>query len=110
MALCIHLYVCFRSCCKRLESWDQPISCHTPDTTATFPFPAYPSLPLCMYVVKPTNRAFFRRIDTGSTCKHIGYDEFEPSSWPSSCAPNKEDWIDVDRWMCGMDGAYPEVQ
>ncbi|CAN0061871.1 unnamed protein product [Ectocarpus sp. 4 AP-2014] len=27
---------------------------------------------------------------TGNTCYHIGYEEFNPPSWPSACAPNKE--------------------
>ncbi|CAM9451088.1 unnamed protein product, partial [Pylaiella littoralis] len=45
---------------------------------------------------------------TGATCKHIGYDEFAPDSWPSECAPSKADWIEVDLLMCGMEGFYPE--
>lgn len=46
--------------------------------------------------------------DTGNTCKHVGYDDFEPESWPSQCAPTKAEWINTDHWMCGMAGAYPE--
>eukprot|EP00903_Cladosiphon_okamuranus_P005740 g5696.t1 len=49
---------------------------------------------------------------TGHVCKHIGYDEFEPPSWPGTCAPNKEDWIIQDTIrpdMCGdRELAYPE--
>ncbi|CAM9825507.1 unnamed protein product [Pylaiella littoralis] len=45
---------------------------------------------------------------TGNTCKHIGYDEFSPPSWPSSCAPKKENWIDTDRERCRQGGYYPE--
>lgn len=46
--------------------------------------------------------------DTGNTCKHIGYDEFDPPSWNSECAPNKSDWIELDRYVCGTEGQYPE--
>lgn len=46
--------------------------------------------------------------DTGNACKHPGYDEFEPASWPSKCAPQKEDWIVLNRYICGEDGSYPE--
>ncbi|CAM9604115.1 unnamed protein product, partial [Ectocarpus sp. 12 AP-2014] len=45
---------------------------------------------------------------TGNACKHIGYEEFNPPSWPSTCAPNKSDWIELNRYMCGEEGAYPE--
>eukprot|EP00903_Cladosiphon_okamuranus_P021001 g19293.t1 len=45
---------------------------------------------------------------TGNDCKHPGYDEFNPPSWPSECAPNKEDWIATNRRLCGEDGSYPE--
>ncbi|CAN0216028.1 unnamed protein product, partial [Ascophyllum nodosum] len=46
---------------------------------------------------------------TGNSCKHVGYDEFEPESWPSDCAPNKSDWIELDRKICGEDqDTYPE--
>lgn len=47
-------------------------------------------------------------IDTGNTCKHVGYDEFDPPSWPSECAPDKEDWIELDRYVCGTHSKYPE--
>eukprot|EP00752_Nemacystus_decipiens_P005992 g5411.t1 len=40
------------------------------------------------------------RYFSGNTCKHPGYDEFNPPSWPSDCAPNKEDWIDTDAGEC----------
>ena len=29
--------------------------------------------------------------------KFIGYDDFNPQSWPSDCAPNKEAWNVYDR-------------
>eukprot|EP00903_Cladosiphon_okamuranus_P006097 g6007.t1 len=45
---------------------------------------------------------------TGNTCKHIGYEEFNPPSWNSACAPNKSDWIELDRYVCGTEGQYPE--
>ncbi|CAM9926342.1 unnamed protein product [Ectocarpus fasciculatus] len=45
---------------------------------------------------------------TGNACKHVGYEEFEPASWPSACAPAKEDWIELNRYVCGENGAYPE--
>eukprot|EP00903_Cladosiphon_okamuranus_P020682 g18991.t1 len=40
------------------------------------------------------------RYFSGNTCKHPGYDEFNPPSWPSECAPNKEDWIDTTAGEC----------
>ncbi|CAM9480330.1 unnamed protein product [Sphacelaria rigidula] len=40
------------------------------------------------------------RYHSGKGCKSRGYDEFEPDSWPSVCAPNKEDWIAVDSHEC----------
>ncbi|CAM9961951.1 unnamed protein product, partial [Ectocarpus sp. 12 AP-2014] len=45
---------------------------------------------------------------TGNSCKHVGYEEFEPTSWPSACAPDKHDWIELDRYLCGENGSYPE--
>ncbi|CAM9309077.1 unnamed protein product [Ectocarpus sp. 8 AP-2014] len=45
---------------------------------------------------------------TGNSCKHVGYEEFEPASWPSACAPEKHDWIELDRYLCGENGSYPE--
>ncbi|CAM9506959.1 unnamed protein product [Ectocarpus fasciculatus] len=46
---------------------------------------------------------------TGHRCKHIGYDEFNPPSWPSTCAPEKDDWVLTDIGMCGSTAAwYPE--
>lgn len=47
-------------------------------------------------------------LDTGNGCKHVGYDEFNPTSWPSKCAPKKEDWIELGRKVCGEGGSYPE--
>lgn len=47
--------------------------------------------------------------DAANNCKHVGYDEFEPASWPSSCAPSKSQWVLTEkRILCGTDGAYPE--
>lgn len=46
--------------------------------------------------------------ETGHKCQHIGYEEFEPSSWPSDCAPNKEDWIRLNGKLCGEEDAYPQ--
>ena len=46
--------------------------------------------------------------DTGNSCQHQGYAEFNPASWPSSCAPNKEDWINEAVGFCGDGDAYPE--
>ncbi|CAM9828982.1 unnamed protein product, partial [Hapterophycus canaliculatus] len=45
---------------------------------------------------------------TGNSCKHPGYDDFNPPSWPSECAPTKADWVQTSLGMCGMDGRYPE--
>lgn len=38
---------------------------------------------------------------TGHKCYHPGYEEFNPPSWPSQCAPNKDDWIDLSIPYCG---------
>lgn len=47
--------------------------------------------------------------DAANNCKHVGYDEFEPASWPGSCAPSKSDWVLTEnRILCGTNGAYPE--
>ncbi|CAM9914038.1 unnamed protein product [Pylaiella littoralis] len=45
---------------------------------------------------------------TGNSCKHQGYAEFNPPSWPSSCAPAKEDWINEVVGQCGEGDRYPE--
>lgn len=45
---------------------------------------------------------------TGDRCRHPGYDDFDPPAWPSSCAPNKHDWINGDLPMCGEGDAYPQ--
>ncbi|CAN0301307.1 unnamed protein product, partial [Ectocarpus sp. 12 AP-2014] len=45
---------------------------------------------------------------TGNSCKHQGYAEFNPESWPSSCAPTKADWINEAVGQCGDGDAYPE--
>ncbi|CBJ30292.1 EsV-1-166 [Ectocarpus siliculosus] len=46
---------------------------------------------------------------TGNSCKHQGYAEFNPPSWPSSCAPSKADWInEIVGQHCGDGDAYPE--
>ncbi|CAM9846398.1 unnamed protein product, partial [Laminaria digitata] len=46
--------------------------------------------------------------DTGNSCKHQGYEEFNPPSWPSKCAPTKADWINEVVGQCGDGDAYPE--
>ena len=46
--------------------------------------------------------------DTGNSCMHPGYEEFNPPSWPSKCAPNKGDWILTGLNMCGVGDSYPE--
>lgn len=38
---------------------------------------------------------------TGHKCRHPGYEEFNPPSWPGECAPNKEDWITLEPEYCG---------
>ena len=43
--------------------------------------------------------------DSGKGCKSPGYDEFNPPSWPSECAPNKEDWIATGSAECRKPGA-----
>lgn len=45
---------------------------------------------------------------TGNRCKHIGYDDFAPNTWYSDCAPDTNDWIDLDMGICGEANAYPE--
>ncbi|CAM9761192.1 unnamed protein product [Ectocarpus fasciculatus] len=46
---------------------------------------------------------------TGKTCYHIGYTDFNPPSWPSECAPDKEDWVLINIGEeCGKEGFYPE--
>ncbi|CAM9570586.1 unnamed protein product, partial [Ascophyllum nodosum] len=45
---------------------------------------------------------------TGNTCNHVGYDEFDPSSWPSECAPDKDNWIRPNLKICGEGDKYPE--
>ncbi|CAB1107523.1 unnamed protein product [Ectocarpus sp. CCAP 1310/34] len=42
---------------------------------------------------------------TGHTCKHVDYDEFNPPSWRSNCAPHKSDWVFTDLPRCGT-GKY----
>lgn len=49
-------------------------------------------------------------LDTGHTCKHVGYDQFDPLSWNSDCAPDTSDWIKTgDLKTCGLNSGYPEV-
>eukprot|EP00752_Nemacystus_decipiens_P011645 g10338.t1 len=45
---------------------------------------------------------------TGNSCKHPGYDDFDPPSWPGSCAPESKDWIQTSLNTCGENGHYPE--
>lgn len=66
----------------------------------------HPPVPTCF--ARNNDRSEIHETDTGNTCKHIGYDEFNPPSWPGSCAPNKEDWIELNRYVCGTNEAYPE--
>ncbi|CAM9974029.1 unnamed protein product, partial [Pylaiella littoralis] len=40
------------------------------------------------------------RYHSGKGCRSPGYEEFNPSSWPSECAPDKEDWIAVTSHPC----------
>lgn len=42
-----------------------------------------------------------RQTVTGHKCYHPGYEEFNPPSWGSECAPNKSDWIDLSIDYCG---------
>lgn len=50
-----------------------------------------------------------KKKDTGNACKHVGYEEFNPPSWPSACAPEKKDWIYLGLGTCGEEGvSYPE--
>eukprot|EP00903_Cladosiphon_okamuranus_P008987 g8597.t1 len=44
------------------------------------------------------------RYHSGRGCKSPGYDEFNPPSWPSTCGPNKEDWIEVTSHKCNSPG------
>lgn len=47
--------------------------------------------------------------DTGNSCKHPGYDDFNPTSWPSQCATTKDDWVKTNLGVCGEDdNNYPE--
>lgn len=39
---------------------------------------------------------------------HVGYEEFNPESWPGECAPNKNDWIVPKPTICGEGNPYPE--
>ena len=34
---------------------------------------------------------------TAHRCPHIGSAEFDPPSWPSRCAPDKDTWTTYDR-------------
>lgn len=56
----------------------------------------------------PANDAVQQHQDTGNSCKSVGYDEFDPPSWPGACSPNKEDWISTDLSLCGTGKTYPE--
>ena len=51
----------------------------------------------------------FVLVDSGRGCKSPGYDEFNPTSWGSECAPNKEDWIAVNGGECRKPGKYGNV-
>ena len=58
------------------------------------------------FVAPPTPSS--ARTDTGNSCMHVGYDEFNPDSWPSECAPTKQDWIVTGLGLCGDGNNYPE--
>ena len=42
----------------------------------------------------------------GVNCRHTGYDEFDPPSWNSDCAPTTDDWIYPAYGVCGPSNAY----
>lgn len=48
--------------------------------------------------------------DTGNSCVHPGYAEFDPPAdeIPGECAPTIRDWITLDPGMCGEGDGYPE--
>ena len=48
--------------------------------------------------------------DTGNSCKHIGYDDFNPpaGSWPGASSAQRADWILRDLEQCGESTNYPE--
>lgn len=72
--------------------------------------PVPPSLTLSCIVIFPMvlRRAFCNKIDTSHKCTYEGYRELEADSWPSKCAPNKDDWFDLNPELCGYNGLYPE--
>lgn len=60
------------------------------------------------YAILPTRPALLIISDTGNSCRHPGYAEFNPPSWPRKCAPQKSNWITLDPPMCGLGDGYPE--
>ena len=44
---------------------------------------------------------------TAHKCPYIGYDEFNPRSWPSACAPEKDDWMRTSGAICGTSSGMP---
>jgi len=57
-------------------------------------------LPACFYLVMFSV--------TGNRCKHVGYDDFDPPSWNSECAPTTDAWVDTGMSICGVGQSYPE--
>ena len=47
--------------------------------------------------------------DSGKGCRYPGYDEFNPTSWGSECAPDKLDWIAISSGECRRPGKYGNV-
>lgn len=46
--------------------------------------------------------------DTSNSCVPPGYDDFNPDSWNSECAPTKADWFNPGVGPCGDGDKYPE--
>eukprot|EP00903_Cladosiphon_okamuranus_P009934 g9430.t1 len=47
---------------------------------------------------------------TGNSCKHVGYDDFNPpaGSWPGAFSSQRADWILRDLSFCSESTSYPE--
>ncbi|CAM9637939.1 unnamed protein product [Ectocarpus sp. 4 AP-2014] len=54
--------------------------------------------------IETTHAILMMRYHSGAGCKSPGYDEFTPDSWPSECAPDKEDWIATGSHDCNSPG------
>ena len=50
---------------------------------------------------------------TAHRCPHIGYDDFNPPSWPSDCAPDKDAWVTYGyrepEAICGTMTSYHSI-